>query len=471
MKGSAVTQSFKALASRINNQAPLGPKESNQLLTALTSSFRKHLDEVHPSQPHDEGRRSSLKASSESSNRHGHSSIALAHNHMASVLTNPLLTKGAKPEAPRKPEYHAGTAAAELKNGANPFGLLEAYYAKGHATVDVALTCMKQFRRSIKGLIHEEQVAKVQEEEAGKRVLSWLWNSDVLRSQAYVDNPQIQDGLVWLVMMEGHEDFFWQWLESDLELLQSSRVKGYQKHQTGPFWKSRIVYAMVMTKLGPPHREARSADAALEVYFRAAQLLQHMESMGEREKLDLTTHARLALENALTHGSEHHYSNTSPRLYDKFANMYTNHQVSSSNNSQNSAFDEFHRAKLDLWHPSRPSADIWYEILTREARDGVIALSIQDLMRNPKTKNSTAHYMSLFIRAARLMDFAGKYEESARLVSIAQNYYPDFHVPQSLRHLSTRVPHNKQHERKSDRLQHEDEHQHNWLSQYFPAPT
>lgn len=469
-----MAQSWKALASKINNQAPLGPRESNQLLTALTSSFRKHLNEVHPSQTHDEARRPSAKYGSEGSNRQAfHSSIALADQHMASVLTNSLLVKSAKAETVPKPELDANTAATELKNGANPFDLLELYHAKGYATVDVALICMKHFRRSIKELTYGEQVAKVQGEHGGRRVLSWLWASDVLHSQAYVDNLQIQDGLVWLVIMEGQEDFLWQWLESDLELPQSSLAKGHQKNQTGHFWKSRIVYAMVMTKLGAPHRQARSADAALEVYFRAVQLLQHQKIAGVRDKSFLTSRARQALEKALMHGSEYHYSNTSPSLYDKFVNVYKNHELNYAYNAQKYALDNFSRAQLDIWHPSQPSADIWNKILTRDVLPGDSTTVVRELLQNPKTSGDTANYIKTFARAIALMKNAGKHTESEQLATIAQSYYPNniSQLTQALQDLSPREHGIEGRGKKSEKEQHEHQHQHNWLSSYFPAPT
>ena len=470
-----MAQGFKALASKINNQAPLGQRESNRLLNALTSSFRKHLDEVHPSQLHEDAKRLAVKDGSDAPHRPAFaSSITLADQHMASMLTNPLLVKTARSQAQPKPELDASTAAAELKDGANPFDLLERYHAKGFATVDVALSCMKAFRRAIKPLTYEEQVAKVQEEEAGRRVLSWLWNSDVLQSQAFADSLQIQDGLVWLVMMEGHEEFLWSWLDSDLELPRSSLVKRRQDSLNSVHsWKSRIIYAMVMTNLGPPHKGARSADAALEVYFRAVQHVQQKKRAGVHDSMVLVTRARLALEKALTHGAEHHYSATNTALYDKFVKIYANHQLSHTYNAQKYAFDEFHRAELDLWHPSRPSADNWYDLLTQKvpASDG--AMAVRDLLQNPKNNSDEAHYIRSFARAAKLMDVAGKHAECAQLVAIAQTYYPDkiSQVTQALQDLPTGERHDEQHATRSEKEQHEHQHQHNWLSHYFPAPT
>jgi hypothetical protein len=255
MKASAVAQSFKALASKINNQAPLGPKESNRLLTALTSSFRKHLDEVHPSKPHDDGKRPTADVASQNTDRHCiHSSAVLAEKHIASLLTNPLLVKNAKPVQEVKPDVNAQKAAIELENGANPFDLLKSYHAKGRATIEVAVCVMRHFRLSIKGLSYEDQIQRVQSEQAGSRVLSWLWNSKTMHSKAYVDNNQMQDGLVWLLMFEGHEEALWQWLNSGLELPQPTKlvVKGRSAVQS---WVDQIGKLALQT----PHWASTSA--------------------------------------------------------------------------------------------------------------------------------------------------------------------------------------------------------------------
>lgn len=469
-----MAQSWKALASKINNQAPLGAKESDRLLTALTSSFRKHLDEVHPGLSHDEGRRSSVNSGSGSSTRHGaHSSAALADSHMASLLTNPLLVKSVKPATLPKANLDAASAATELKDGAKPFDLLESYHAKGFATIEVALVCMQHFRRSIKDLAYEAQVAKVQEVEAGKRVLSWLWTSETLQSQAYVDNVNMQDGLVWLVMMEGHEDFLWQWLESDLELPQPTAFKVTSKSHPGYIWKSRIIYAMVMTKLGSPHRGVRSADAALEVYFRAVQRFQYKKAAGVNEQMVSTSRARAALSKALTYGSGVHYVNTSPHLYDKFAKTYVIHDSSLSHYTQKHAIENFHRAQLDLWHPTRPSANLWYALVTQELPANDETDLVRTLVEASKINGESMHNIRDFGRAARLMKIAGKDEEYARLVALARDFYPSngSDISRLLSELSDKSSLTQQTDKKSENQSHDQPHQQNWLSNYFPVPT
>jgi hypothetical protein len=487
MKASAVTQSFKDLASKINNQTPLGPKESNRLLTALTSSFRKHLDEVHPSKPHDDGKRPTVGVASQNTNRHDmHSSAVLAEKHMASLLTNPLLVKNAKPIREVKPDVTAQNAEIELENGANPFDLLESYHAKGRATIEVAVCVMRHFRLSIKNLSYEDQIQKVQAEKAGSRVLSWLWNSEVMHSTAYVDNNQMQDGMVWLLMFEGHEEVLWQWLDSDLELPQPTKLVARSSRAVpgGLMWKSRILYAMVMTKLGRPHREARSADAALDVYFRAIGNSHGKDAaLCYNDRLILASRAKIALSTAFTHGYLHHYYNTSPILYDKFSASYTNHQPTTQYNPIKAARDAWHRATLDLWHPTRSKANAVYDMLLQEPsnEDGLYA--IHENVRNPSHDRERIFYINTIARAVTLLKTSGQHDQSTKLSELAKSLYPQ-HVKRFENTVISmyakllnngRKPEQQQSIWKKQQEEHPQQKERHkdfgWLPPYSPAPT
>jgi MoxR-like ATPase len=203
------------------------------------------------------------------------------------------------------------------------------------------------------------------------------------------------------------------------------------------------------------------------------QHVQQRKNAGVRDRMVLVTRARLALEKALTHGSEYHYSNTNAALYDKFVKIYAKHQLSHTYNAQKYAMDEFHRAQLDLWHPTRPLADNWYDLISRDISDSDGAMAMRELLQNPKSSSDTAHYIKTFARAARLMKTAGKDAESAQLVTAAQTCYPDkiSQVAEVMQDLLTSERHSEQQEKRTEKEQHEHQHQHNWLSHYFPAPT
>ncbi|KAM0721254.1 hypothetical protein Q7P37_003542 [Cladosporium fusiforme] len=487
MKGSAVAQGWKALAAKINNQVPLGPKESNRLLTALTSSFRKHLDEVHPSDVLDEGTRPVVNTKQHKPEKHAlHSSAALADKHLASVLTNPLLAKST-PHAQPRPAWDEITAAAEIDNGADPLEVLESYQEKDFATPGVALVCLRRLRKSIKHLPHEGQVAKVQETQAGKRILSWLWNGKQMQTQAFADNQTLQEALVWYVVMEGQEELIWQWLHSDVELpLASIHHKLHGKQlDDGYMWKSNILRAIIKTKLGSPYREAGSADAAIEAWLRAVQSF-HEENSGLIERLVLTKSSKTTLETALTRSPG--YPNTSPFLYDRFVFIHANQNLSSGPKpALKAAWDEFHRACLNMWHPTKPSADLWYTSIMRHASEGFEDNVLRTYMHNAQDEAERWWGICAFVRAAEVFARSGNRAKVSELLSLAREIYPNnaTDISRRWRKIKTQLhhdrngardkqkakDHNQDQNQNQNQRQNHDTQERDWLSHIFPAPT
>ncbi|TKA71322.1 hypothetical protein B0A55_07135 [Friedmanniomyces simplex] len=216
MKGSAVFRSLKAWASKLHHQLPLSPKESQRLLTALTGSFRRHLDEVHPRAAADGKPKLGLGEISQISPRAIHSSAASADNHLASILTNPLLTKdrGSVSEA----DEDFANAKVELQTNAakDPVLLLEEYNAKGAATLPIVRLCLQSFEESLVGLSVDKQREAVAETEPGRRTLLCLWRSGLHETKAFATGVEFLDLLSSALMREGLDNYLWEWLELDL---------------------------------------------------------------------------------------------------------------------------------------------------------------------------------------------------------------------------------------------------------------
>jgi hypothetical protein len=106
MRVTAIAQGINRWLDSLHRQVPLTGRESQHLLNALTGSFRKQLDEAHPTKAQDElnpasqgtlrNGLASLKipdSSPKTANgpTHAASAVESADRHLASVLTNPLL--------------------------------------------------------------------------------------------------------------------------------------------------------------------------------------------------------------------------------------------------------------------------------------------------------------------------------------------------------------------------------------------
>ncbi|KAG9822842.1 hypothetical protein KCU68_g16492, partial [Aureobasidium melanogenum] len=165
MKASSVQQAFKSLTSRIHPQLPLSERESKRLLNALTSSFRSHLDHHHN---HDAA---ASVTSASASTQHPLSSSTATDRHLASILTNPLLTKPVHQQLKAKSKH--------------PIALFEDQVAAGRANLPSARLCLEAFRTSLSSLPPAQVKDHIARYAAGSRALRWLWTSAHTRSLSF----------------------------------------------------------------------------------------------------------------------------------------------------------------------------------------------------------------------------------------------------------------------------------------------
>jgi hypothetical protein len=106
MRVTAIAQGINKWLDSLHRQVPLTGRESQRLLNALTNSFRKQLDEAHPTKAQEDlvsvSRPTSSKllarvqsterpAKSPNGSVHTTSAVESADRHLASVLTSPLM--------------------------------------------------------------------------------------------------------------------------------------------------------------------------------------------------------------------------------------------------------------------------------------------------------------------------------------------------------------------------------------------
>lgn len=286
MKGSAVVQGLKSLASKLHPQLPLSARESQRLLTALTTSFRKQLDQAHP--PRSEGQDGAKPEGglSKAGTKQVHSSSAtFADRHLASVLTNPLLSKA---DAAPKSDPNLESAKIDLDGeyATNPISLLEKYHEKGVATVPIALLCLESFNQTLGSLPEGQREAAIKATNAGKRTLLWLWNSKIYETDEFVDNTPFMDALCSFLVREQSEEYFWDWWKLDLRLgtLDKPDVTNHLAASNQIYhyrWKGRMLRALLRSKLLKDNYV--SANSALDAFFRARAIKESAIQQGAEE--------------------------------------------------------------------------------------------------------------------------------------------------------------------------------------------
>ena len=423
MKGSAVVQGLKSLASKLHPQLPLSPRESQRLLTALTSSFRQRLDEAHPprqagggdARPKPEPA-AALKAGAQSLHS---SSAGLADKHLASVLTNPLLVKH---DGKGQPKLDYASAKIELvKNPAKePISLLEEYHKKGAATIPIAVLCLETFNRSIDNLPKAKRQSTILEVQAGKRTLLWLWDNKLHKTSAFVDDVRLMDVLVLFVIQEGLEKYLWDWWKIDMVLgeqkslsLSNTRLIGLRERYR---WKGRLIHAIVAAKMD--EAQDMCANSALDAFFEACELKKAARSQGIPEFTMPLGQAAVLLTRAFVRPPRRW--TVDPDRYSRFIECTKFHQSPGITT-------EWRQSVLHLHHPRLPSPLPALNVLKAafDAHPSPDALVLRPYFENPRGERELVYFYSLMVRTAAQLQGSVRTQDAQWVISQIRRLYPE----------------------------------------------
>ena len=422
MKVTSIAQGLSSIASKLHPQLPLTSKESQRLLTALTTSFRQRLDEAHPRLS---GKDEQLQARKGADVKNGtqnlhSSSAAFADRHLASVLTNPLI---AKSDDEKKPELDYATAKVTLQKNPSkdPIKLLEEYQEKGTATIPIAVLCLETFRESIASLPAEKQQEIVVQTGAGRRTLLWLWKNKLHETNAFADDQKLVDIMSAFVCKEGFEDYLWDWVKIDMALGDQTQDRYTASIKNVHYcyrWKGHIIRAIVAEKLKSSHDHA--ADSALHAMFRACDLKRAAMARHSRHWIPLGA-AGIFLYRALATPIFGRWGNTDPGLYDRF--------VESIDLCWDGKplFAEFTKAQLLLAHPSSPSPlpalGFLKRLLLYQPLEG--SESLLEIFQSPRNLGGAQLRFNFMIRTAAQLQDDGRTSDADWVIAEASRLFPD----------------------------------------------
>jgi hypothetical protein len=196
------------LASKLHPQLPLSPRESQQLLTLLTTSFRTHLDREHPTPARGDdakilnqdryGQRSASPIRTSSS-------YASATRHIDSILTNPLFAA--------KPSRRASEPAA-VHVFRDPAGWFMDQIATGAATLPKAAMCLDLLDTATEAASRRHNGKTI-----AFRLAEWLQSSGLESSREFVASLSSNKGfsgrsmaqLLALLSAQGDTAAPWRW--------------------------------------------------------------------------------------------------------------------------------------------------------------------------------------------------------------------------------------------------------------------
>ncbi|KAJ4993929.1 hypothetical protein SVAN01_00406 [Stagonosporopsis vannaccii] len=210
MPPSVGQRALSALARKLHPQLPLTPRESQQLLNLLTTSFRSHLDREHPVHAAETAQQPVVRYTDSEDRKpfHATSSAALASQHLDAVLSNPLFAV--------KPSRRGSESAAShvLRN---PMGWFVNEIAAGTATLSKVSLCLEILDRHTAGQtpqLHRDKTP-------GAIIGEWLHSSALDTSKEFLDlctvtphtrrSEAFLSRLVNVLISGGEKKLLWKW--------------------------------------------------------------------------------------------------------------------------------------------------------------------------------------------------------------------------------------------------------------------
>lgn len=180
------------------------PQENKQLLSLLSSSFRRTLDDVHPPISPIETRIPGPATDN--------ASARAAMDHLQSVLHHPLLAQ--------KPLNHTKAQSAATKAAM----MMDQAMMDDSADLDVVERCTRMYNQ----IPHNENAAIKEEYRLGRKISAWFTSSSAETKQRFLCSPAILRQAVPIMYSEGLDAVVWEWLE--MLYSQNLRIEDSQQH-------------------------------------------------------------------------------------------------------------------------------------------------------------------------------------------------------------------------------------------------
>ncbi|KAK0726677.1 hypothetical protein B0T21DRAFT_293634 [Apiosordaria backusii] len=387
----AVSKTISSLVPPIHQPLPLNKRDSQRLLDALKTSFRSELDRQHGPAPNPLSTPkapTTLAASSASSTEKPNVSHRPTDQHLHSILNNPLLSQVSsqrRPSAISSPYDHD----KEVFQQAVAKGLMTIPRAHGFL--------LKIFKTAEKNTLSQSPLyVPLQGTGAGLLVLQWLKASGQHSTYSWLSNQKFSVLLLRFMIAEGLDDMVWIWLERVMK--QASSINTMHSRICSDLLIKHFIAAHTCTE---GLRDAYSSVIQVESMLKQNALPLHQ--LGDAWSLVAWKSTVASWKHAKAPVS----------LFEPFVAMSIELER------------RLHeRAHLDLYHPTKPSAELALQYFREEDSFVKRLLSQWDPATVPKMPPYVQRVMSLGIDAANHLMSADRVREATTIldsISAIQN--------------------------------------------------
>lgn len=269
MKGTSIFQ-FKSWP-KIHQPLPRTPRESQQLLNALTSSFRRQLDRAYPAP-------SGSTPNSDRQPLNTDSSVHATDQHLHSILDNPLF-RIVPQKAKSASRDHATTSTINESKPAvqDPMALFDQAVASGSATPSFITDCLKSQLLLARSFGENGVRDAMKITRAGSKVVDWFWASDGASRQMLLQTRASTGSLTKFMVAEDLQDTVMEWLK----MLVSGNLGGLDGQMAEDRARASFNH-LVQDLLDAEIRYGSGLGSAVKYYLRACQLhFSSVESQGD----------------------------------------------------------------------------------------------------------------------------------------------------------------------------------------------
>lgn len=351
------------LLAKVHHPPPLNQRESQRLLNALTTSFRKNLDKEHgfwpQSIPSDSSHTPAALSGVTSAAAAAAAAVAASPNHdshrrptdrhVRAILSNPLFSYdpyNAPPPAERDPMDIFDQAVAK--------GLMSPQRAAG-ILMAKSLAISQSSSISINESMANSGTAL--------RVLQWLRSSGLERDLSFVECQALLNNLLPFMVEEGLEEVAWTWLDRWM------RSHGHEllpeKHTANA---SNLLYLLVRSKISP----GTPLDSGYASIIRAGDMFRTNDLF---DAIALKSWRMLSVSSTVFAWQR---SRPSETLFDAFAAM-------SEQLRRLAKWVQIDRAHLDLHHPTHPDATLAVKYLKSPMLESLKNRMYQETKAGQKT--------------------------------------------------------------------------------------
>lgn len=301
---------------KIHAPLPRTPRQSQQLLNSLTSSFRRELDRQHPTSAD-----SNVPNGESSTEEHPHSSAHATDKHLRTILENPLF-RVAPPRPVASPRSFLNIENSRWAK--EPMVVLDELVASGSATPGAIAHCLSWQMLLASTHKGEGFVEALRESRAGSRVVSWWHASNPVHragifpaesfagSESRTDLGKLLIDLTKFMVAEGLHDTIFDWLR----MLKNRNLGNNKRKLTSVFAHKAITtllgnFLKAETVCGGGH------DSAIQHYLKACELLTTTTEGDQQLELEraLTKAGAFICKSILLDSPE----DISPQSYERYA--------------------------------------------------------------------------------------------------------------------------------------------------------